>query len=141
MNKLIFFVLMVLAVLFSSCSDNEICIDTQNQVLISKTGNLRLIYLKDHTHDILYEIQYKSGLKPLNKVKLEFIDSNHFEISSIGVTQKKVSKVHFLPETKWLLENHSIGDAATYGVEFSVTDKGLYQVKDENSCNCYIDCL
>jgi len=99
-------------IIFYSCSNNKVSFDSKRQAITSSYSLSKIIIENLNTGDVIIirkNKNVKSSLVFMNKM-----DTINYSYFSDWLEEKKLKSFSLEPNTKYRIENASIGDATNY---------------------------
>ncbi|MBA5792944.1 hypothetical protein H1R17_06265 [Flavobacterium sp. xlx-214] len=109
-----------------SCGSNTISFDEKKQVIISECNISKIIIENLKTSDIVIvksKMKHKKYLLSLNKM-----DTVNFIYFKDWLENKKLDDFTIQPNTKYKIENASIGDASNFGLTLEANEEGELKI-------------
>lgn len=123
-NRLFSFI--ILTMLFS-CSNNEVSFDSKNQVIISDNRLSKIIIENLNTGDVVI-IRKKGNVKSYSLV-MNKMDTINYMYFSDWLEEDKLQNFALQPNTKYKIENASVGDATNYILLMETDNNGVLRLR------------
>ncbi len=118
---------------FGSCTDNQICFNAKRQTITSKSGGIHRVYIENKESNIVFQIDKKQGLKPINELNISSIDTAQYEILKLGLKKELIYSLPLVPNSNWKVSNVSAGDAASFEIDVKINKDGRF-ISENHLC-------
>ena len=122
------------SVIFSSCYNNNIYYDMEQQAIKTCNGRvIKQLYVVNEDENIFYHFSKLDGKEGVNSFTLKGLNEQ-YQLENLN-KEITLSEFKLVPEMKYKISNSSYGDAASSSIEIRIDQNGLVGYASKTTCD------